>query len=227
MQSCKWNRIVVLVGGLLLWLASSGCASSSRLTEPEEPDRPSRPVSAPGRIEYDEHETDEYSSDLERRLREVIREWEGTPYRYGGSDYDGIDCSAFVMLVCNQVLGVRLPRTTREQVNVGRHVLPHELQTGDLVFFHPRSKARHVGIFLSENKFAHASTTQGVTISDLNDPYWRESYWTARRIYEGPLVASSPTRQAAYHAVPATEYEEVIEPTENPKPVRVSRRVGW
>lgn len=214
---------MLLIGAALLLSISSGCASSSRVDGPESV---TRPVTPSGRTEY-EAESVQPASEIEHRLRDEISGWEGTPYRYGGNDFNGVDCSAFVMLVCNQVLGVRLPRTTGEQVNVGKQILLHELQPGDLVFFHPKSKARHVGIFLSGNEFAHASTSQGVTISDLNDPYWQDSYWTARRVYEGPLYASSPKPDTPYESSPGYESDNRNRNVEEPEPGIDTRRVGW
>ncbi|KLV08114.1 hypothetical protein ABT57_14945 [Photobacterium ganghwense] len=112
----------------------------------------------------------------------VYREWRGTPYRLGGSTRRGIDCSAFVQVGFANVMKVNLPRTTEEQVRRGKWVDISDLKKGDLVFFKTGRRLRHVGIYLGESRFLHASTSQGVTISNLNNPYWRSVYWQARRI---------------------------------------------
>lgn len=111
--------------------------------------------------------------------------WYGTPYHYGGSTREGIDCSAFAILLMSSVYGVTtLPRTSKEQYEVTRRISRSELQEGDLVFFHTLGKHRavtHVGVYLRNNKFIHASVS-GVMISDMNDGYYDKHYIGAGRI---------------------------------------------
>jgi cell wall-associated NlpC family hydrolase len=123
---------------------------------------------------------------VEQRLRSELRKWEGTPHRVGGTSLRGIDCSGFVQRVYQDIYGQQIPRSTAMQVNSGRPISKNKLRTGDLVFFKVPSKGRHVGIYLGQTEFAHASTSKGVTISSLEDHFWRRSYWTARR-YLNPL----------------------------------------
>lgn len=118
----------------------------------------------------------------EQRLRAALREWQGIPYRWGRADHKGIDCSGLVMRLYENAFNVQLPRTTQEQMGVGRPVPRGGLETGDLVFFALHKKAYHVGIFLSDGEFAHASTSQGVIISSLREPYWGNSFIMARRV---------------------------------------------
>ncbi|KHT58052.1 hypothetical protein RJ45_25775 [Photobacterium gaetbulicola] len=115
-------------------------------------------------------------------LDSVYRQWRGTPYRLGGTTKAGIDCSAFVQIGLAEVYQQKLPRTTGEQVRQGKWVAITELQEGDLVFFKTGRTLRHVGIYLGESRFLHASTSQGVMISNLKNPYWRSTYWQARRV---------------------------------------------
>ncbi|GFO65478.1 C40 family peptidase [Geomonas paludis] len=107
----------------------------------------------------------------------------GTPYRFGGEGADGIDCSSFVQQVfhANQI---DLPRTAREQINVGSDVAPGELRKGDLVFFQTYAQyPSHVGIYLGDGKMIHASSGKGeVTISDMNSDYYRPRYLGAKRV---------------------------------------------
>lgn len=105
--------------------------------------------------------------------------WQGTPYRLGGQSRSGIDCSAFVQLTFNDLFGIRLPRTTSQQVHAGQKISKSDLKTGDLVFFRG---GRHVGIYLEDEKFLHASTRLGVTISDMNNIYWARKYWRSIRV---------------------------------------------
>ena len=119
----------------------------------------------------------------EQGLREALKEWQGTPYRWGRADHKGIDCSGLVMRLYQDVFNVQLPRSTKEQMGLGRPVSRTGLRAGDLVFFSLRKKGYHVGICLNDGEFAHASTSLGVTISSLQDPYWEKAFMMARRVY--------------------------------------------
>ena len=107
----------------------------------------------------------------------------GTRYRFGGTSKKGLDCSSFVQQVFRE-LDVALPRTAREQFEVGNRVLTTDLQKGDLVFFRTyASFPSHVGIYLGNNRMIHASSRdRRVVISALNTPYYRSRYLGAKRI---------------------------------------------
>lgn len=109
--------------------------------------------------------------------------WQGTPYRLGGTSSAGIDCSALVQNVFADTFSLDLPRTTRHQVNEGAAVGRESLEPGDLVFFRPLG-SRHVGIYVGDERFLHASTSRGVMISSLDNVYWQRYYWKARRPLE-------------------------------------------
>ena len=109
-------------------------------------------------------------------------EWGGTRYRFGGVDKSGIDCSAFTSVTFATRFGIRLPRTTAEQVKLGAAVPRRALRPGDLIFFKTGIQDRHVGIYAGNRQFLHASTSRGVTLSSLDNPYWRNRFWQARRI---------------------------------------------
>lgn len=109
----------------------------------------------------------------------------GTRYKYGGNDTDtGFDCSGFVRYVYGQVAGLALPRNTRSISRIGTQIVRSELKPGDLVFFNTLRRAfSHVGIYLGDNRFIHASssTSGDVTVSDLNEKYWSKRFNGARR----------------------------------------------
>ncbi len=109
-----------------------------------------------------------------------------TPYKYGGSSLNGIDCSAFTQSVYQDALNVNLNRTARDQFTQGKVVSREELEFGDLVFFNTRRRVRpgHVGIYIGDGLFAHASTKGGVMISSLDEDYYSKRFMGARRIVE-------------------------------------------
>lgn len=108
--------------------------------------------------------------------------WKGTPYKYGGNSRSGVDCSAFVQAVFLEAQNEVLPRTTVAQSKLGNEVHLSEAKSGDLIFFKTTRKDRHVGIYLGKNRFMHASTSKGVIISRLNNPYWASVFWQVRRV---------------------------------------------
>ena len=119
------------------------------------------------------------------RLVDYIEDWYGTPYRYGGSTKDGIDCSAFTQTFMLAIYGLAIPRTSAEQYKQTKRIKMHNLQEGDLVFFKTRGSRygiSHVGIYLRNNKFVHASTSGGVMISDLDEAYYVKHYAGAGRV---------------------------------------------
>ena len=109
-------------------------------------------------------------------------QWKGTKYKMGGLSKKGIDCSGFVYLTYSEVFGIELPRSTKLQSLIGEEIHKDQLRSGDLVFFKTGWKVMHVGIYLENNSFLHASTKRGVMISRLDDYYWKSKYWQARRV---------------------------------------------
>jgi len=118
------------------------------------------------------------------QLRVEVNRWQGTPYRLGGMSRKGIDCSAFAMIIYHDVFDIKIPRTTAQQVKLGKHIEIENLNTGDLVFFQSESKKMHMGIYLSHGKFAHASVSKGVMVSNINTPHWKNIFLTARRVLD-------------------------------------------
>jgi cell wall-associated NlpC family hydrolase len=121
------------------------------------------------------------------RLLVFMDQWYGVPYHYGGSNKDGIDCSAFASLLLSDVYHVnQLPRMSSDQYHVTRRVSRKNLREGDLVFFHTLGKGHrvtHVGVYLYNNRFVHASIA-GVQISNLGEGYYLHHYIGAGRVNE-------------------------------------------
>lgn len=116
-------------------------------------------------------------------LKRYAESFLGTPYKYGGSGRDGMDCSGLVVRVYADVLDKKLPHNTSQLYYIGESILPSQLYAGDLVFFGEGGyRVTHVGIFLDGNRFIHASVSRGVVVSTLNSPYYKKRFIGARRI---------------------------------------------
>ncbi len=126
------------------------------------------------------------------KLRQVAEPYLGSPYRKGGTSPDGFDCSGFVLTVLH-AFGQNLSgRSSPEFCKQGTVIDKDHLQTGDLLYFadHRRSIG-HVGIYLAEGKFVHASVGAGVIVSELTEPYYRTKFKAARRLESFAQTLSS------------------------------------
>ncbi|MBA4243061.1 MAG: peptidase P60 [Pseudomonas sp.] len=121
-------------------------------------------------------------------LLELGRSLIGTRYRYGGTSVQsGFDCSGFVGYVFREEIGLELPRSTRELINLDApKVARADLEPGDLILFNDRGRGRvsHAGIYLGDDQFIHSSSSRsgGVRIDSLDDSYWNRSYLQAKRV---------------------------------------------
>ncbi len=105
------------------------------------------------------------------RLYAFIDQWMGVPYKFGGQDKDGVDCSGLAQLLEQEVYNVNIPRVTSQQVNAIKRKYEEELQEGDLVFFDfDGKKFSHVGVYLQNGYVVHASSKRGVIVVRLKDP---------------------------------------------------------
>lgn len=124
-----------------------------------------------------------YSPEDNQKLYEAVNSWLGVPYKYGGTDRNGIDCSAFVGTIYKQVYGVTLKRTANDMLTNVSQITKTNLKEGDLVFFtNSKGKVSHVGIYLKEGLFAHSSTSNGVSVSRLDDTYWQKHFYRGGRV---------------------------------------------
>ncbi len=117
-------------------------------------------------------------------LVRVVKTFLGVPYKLGGSTLKGIDCSAFVRKIY-EIFNIQLPRTTREQFSVGKKIGKEQLEEGDLVFFRRRGNSSHVGIYIGDNQFVHASSSnRQVKIDYLDAPYYNKRFLRGVRVKE-------------------------------------------
>ena len=169
-------------------VAPSSVEQRSQLSELEEQyfskkDNNSNAGNIPAKIENASKLQIKYALLLDTEIEQIqnvglynaIDEWMGTRYRLGGATKSGIDCSALVQILYVTQFGINLPRTAREQYDATDRISRTSLKEGDLVFFNTQGGVSHVGIYLQNNKFVHASSG-GVTISDLFDAYWERRF---------------------------------------------------
>lgn len=124
-----------------------------------------------------------YSSEqVKSEILKEFRGWEGTPHKMGGNSKDGIDCSGFAHHIFKAVFHLNVPRSTELFLKAGIKISKDDLRPGDIVIFRPHSYPRHVGVYVGDNHFIHASTSKGVMLSDLDNPYWKKHYRMSRRI---------------------------------------------
>lgn len=127
-----------------------------------------------------------------KSLLETVDEWYGVRYRKGGNTKTGVDCSGFTVAVYAAVYGLSIPRVSREQYRNSRKISTTELQEGDLVFFNTNgSGVSHVGVYLGNNKFIHASVSRGIMVNDLFESYYLKRYIGAGRVTEKEFVSTN------------------------------------
>jgi cell wall-associated NlpC family hydrolase len=143
----------------------------------------SAPTSAPNTLAYSHFGADMSDApQITEQLLSQHTEWKGVPHKFGGLSKNGIDCSGFLHLIFAQEFGIEIPRTTQYQMQQGVVVNQDELIPGDLIFFITGFDQRHVGVYMGDNQFMHTSSSRGVMISKLSNPYWSKVYWHARRV---------------------------------------------
>lgn len=121
----------------------------------------------------------------EQRFENEVKKYLGIPYRRGGASKKGMDCSGFARTVYDRLLGIDLPHNSTDQFRFSEleKIDSRELQTGDLIFFANKKKKRinHVGVYLSDGQFIHASSSLGITVSSLDDKYWKRRFVGSKR----------------------------------------------
>ncbi len=116
-------------------------------------------------------------------LYKFINEWYGVSYKYAGKDKKGIDCSGLTAVLYLNVYKKNISPSTKALVDEVKKIKESDLKEGDLIFFNTNGKSiSHVGLYLQNHKFVHASSSKGVMISDLNEPYFKKTYVSCGRV---------------------------------------------
>ena len=134
-------------------------------------------------IEEDEVLSNNDIKDMNQEFMDFYNEWKSVKYKFGGNSKKGIDCSAFTQRIYKEKFDIKIPRSTRTQVKVGTKVDKSELELGDLIFFKTGKIDRHVGVYMGNGDFMHASI-KGVKFSKVDKPFYKKAYWTSRRIID-------------------------------------------
>ena len=113
---------------------------------------------------------------LQNALLKSFENWKGTRYSFGGDSSRGIDCSALTRRVYREVFSFELPRVTKDQIKVGRHVSRHNLKPGDILYFRPDGKYNHTAVYLGNSLFINASSSKWVKLSSLEHSYWSKYF---------------------------------------------------
>ena len=187
------NLSIALCAGFL----AAGCISSTvrfstpvekkkeRVTPPPQPKQRETPKDEDdfGALLDDPVKTPPAPAEEDSRLEKAVNAWIGTPYHYGGMSKAGIDCSGLVCMIFRELGEYGLPHSSEEMQKIGSRVPLSGIKKGDILFFRNGFKrVDHVGIYLGNNEFVHASSKSGVIISSMNDDYYRSRFIEARRI---------------------------------------------
>lgn len=169
------KQVVIILSFIIVFLATS-CGTAKRApTETSTPKELSRKFGLPITNKDNLH------------LYTEASKWLGVKHKYGGNTRKGVDCSGLVVQIYSQVYGKKLKRSSADILKHNcRKVGRGKLQEGDLVFFRTgggkKKVPNHVGIYLKNQRFVHASSSKGVIVSDLNDPYYLRSWITGGRV---------------------------------------------
>lgn len=172
----KFPRVALLLL-LLSFVWASSCRTTGKVVTPKESE------SKDFYKKYSKVLGIELKGTENKELIRVVSSWLGTPYKYGGVSKDGTDCSGFVKTVYESLYKISLYRSAADLEKNTDTISKKDLKTGDLVFFKfGGTKISHVGIYLADNKFIHASSSKGVIVSDLTIDYYKKGFYCAGRI---------------------------------------------
>ncbi len=201
---CRRLSAIIYAMMLSLMLVLSGCHSSRRASGKGGGGNGSPTVVLPKDMAAD------MRADQQLLVEEALK-WLGTPYRYGGTSRSGTDCSGMTMQVYGAALGIKLPRSSREQQKFCKSIKKSSLDAGDLIFFstgRDKTRVSHVGMYIGDSKFIHASGSRGVIVSDINERYYVKNYHSS-----GHVARAMDKNKKSQGGKKKPEAEPVIEST--------------
>lgn len=173
-----------LASFLLLAVCLTGCSTVGGPPPLEAGPRPGTPPTSPRPDPDRDSPSSGEASEIALAVVETAFGAIGTPYQWGGTDANGFDCSGLIRYAYGQ-FGIDLPRISRDQLRMGSPVdlRVGALQPGDVLGFSATvgGEASHVGLYVGDGQFIHSST-RGVRVSDLREPYWQQHFMAARRM---------------------------------------------
>ena len=179
MQSCKHHKTAVSKGKVKKQVAVKQLPKSVGSTASHSESNTSLDGDALVQQKLSISEKDVKAS----KLFSFIVDWYGVPYKYGGCQKTGVDCSCFVNLLCDKVYGEKLARSAGDMYEACEKIPVEDIKEGDLVFFKINCNSiSHVGIYLRNKLFAHASTSKGVMISSIDEPYFKKYFHSGGRV---------------------------------------------
>jgi len=183
----KLSRLYLYISLFILAVSTGACHSSRHATAKKENSYNTLPSSKGINTKN--------LKDDERKLVEEAMTWLGTPYRYGGQDYSGTDCSGLTMKVYHKALGIKIPRNSAEQQRFCKSINRKSLNAGDLLFFctgRDKTRVSHVGLYIGDGRFIHSSASRGVIISHIDERYYATKYHSSgfvrRKGYRQPDI---------------------------------------
>ena len=202
-------HIIIYMAATLLLLASCGSSRKTTVVRPTDNDIVLSERNKPKR--HNGEPVFDVDSRLAEKIVKTARKWLGTPYRYGGKDRKGTDCSGMTMSVFGEAAAVALPRNSAAQYEYCVSIGHEDLQPGDLVFFCGKrgGPVNHVGLYIGERRMIHASSSRGVIESSLDERYWLTHYYGSGRVnavtyaMTGGKSSRKSSKKAAASEVPA------------------------
>jgi len=183
------RHILIFITAAMVAVVLAGCHSSRSAVEYDSiyDSRPGGGKARPGhkRPGRNDNRVPHVASGTAADVIRAAEEWLGVPYKYSGNSRAGTDCSGLTCMAYEKGAGLKLPRSSREQADFSRRIKRNDLRPGDLVFFVSRrggSRINHVAIYIGDNKIIHATSSRGVSVSDLDDKYWSSHYYCCGRV---------------------------------------------
>lgn len=196
----KHNNLSFLILATIFLLVASSCHTSSIVRRAETPIGSSSSTAPRPSVQtdYEAMKTEvkgrQYSNQLVYNIIQEASDWIGSPYLYAGQDRDGTDCSGMIMIIYKEIGDISLPRNSAKQQEYCHLIERQELMPGDLVFFatgKDPQRVSHVGLYIGDNDFIHASSSRGVIVSNLSQNYYNTRFHSAGRIEKlNPLPLS-------------------------------------